>query len=524
MTRRTSGTAAAAGFLALAAATGAHAGGLFVPGYGSQAQPRAGAFVAKADDPSALYYNPAGLAKQKGTSLHLGMNFIAFNQDFQRTGSYEAPEGQAEPAPWTGDPYPAVRNESTPAVGFGRFQGIPLFGLATDLGGASPLVFGIGLIADHGYPERKISGDYQFEDPDRPPPPQRYDIVEQDVSAAFPSLAVAYRVVPEVDVGVRVSWGFAGSKARQVLWGIRNYPEDVHRDGQFFVKVHDNFIPAAGVGLLYRPADSLEIGASYHTPKSLNFKGEGQSALGNELGLGPDAQDFIMPVNDDDVLCESGGTLTALKACVNLKLPQTASLGGRYIVRDSAGEERGDVELDVEWEDWSEASDVGVIVDGKSGLTGLRLQPAVVRHGFRDTFSFRLGGSYGFDVGDDRLEARAGAAYDTAAAPLSWTRLDVDGMARTTLGGGLAYALGSIRLEVGAGVVVEQDRTVAECNTSLDQLGCSSPDAQTPQAERESPDPVQPLTGANNQVESPFNAGTYSQSYVLLSAGATYAF
>lgn len=522
MTRRTRGTAAMAGFLALAAAGGARAGGLFIPGYGSQAQPRAGAFVAKADDPSALYYNPAGLAKQKGTSIHLGFNLVDFDQTYQRTGSYEAPEEGESPS-WVGQPYAEVSDNSKPAVGIGGFQGIPLFAVATDLGGASPVVFGIGLIADHGFPEREYSEDYQFEDPDVPPPPQRYDIINQDVSAAFPSLAAAYRIVPQVDLGVRVSWGFAGSKGKQQVWGIRNYPEDVHRDGQFEVDVADNFIPAAGIGLLFRPASMIEIGAAYHTQKSLHFKGDGSAALGSGLGLGEDAMEFIVPENDTP-LCEAGGTVAFLKACINFKLPQTAVLGARYVVRDESGEERGDIEVDVQWEDWSAASDLEVIVDGKSGLTGLKLNPSLVRHGFQDTISVRVGGAYAFDVGDDQLEVRAGAAHDTAAAPLSWTRVDIDGMARTTLGAGLAYSLTKVRFELGGGVVLEGERTVTECNTSLDQLGCETPEAQTPVSERESPDPIQPLSGSSNQVQSPFNAGTYSQGYVLLSLGATYTF
>ena len=33
-----------------------------------------------------------------------------------------------------------------------------------------------------------------------------------------------------------------------------------------------------------------------------------------------------------------------------------------------------------------------VVVDGKSGLTGLPLQQSYIRHGFRDVWSFRLGG------------------------------------------------------------------------------------------------------------------------------------
>src|SRR5690606_4801456 len=233
------------------AATPAMAGGLFVPGYGSQGQPRAGAFVAKADDASALFYNPAGLAKQRGTSIHLGFNLLDFDQTYQRTGSYELPS-DGEALPWTGDPYPAVSDNSTPAIGVGGFHGIPTFGLVTDLGGRSPVVLAVGLIAEHAFPEREYAENYQFEDPSTAPPPNRYDVIEQDVSVAFPSIGAGYRITPQIDVGVRLSWGFGGAKATQYLWGLRNYEEDVRYDGVFGADVHDNFIPAGSVGALYR--------------------------------------------------------------------------------------------------------------------------------------------------------------------------------------------------------------------------------------------------------------------------------
>src|SRR5688572_995996 len=172
---------AGAGFLALALApAAAGAGGLYIPGYGSQAQPRAGAFVAKADDGSALYYNPAGLAKQRGTSIHLGFNLVDFDQRFDRDGVYEVPEDETMETDYTGDEYAPVSDNSTPALGIGGFQGIPLLAVVTDLGGRTPLVFGVGLIAEHGFPEREYGEEYladgSFADPDVPPPPGRYDI------------------------------------------------------------------------------------------------------------------------------------------------------------------------------------------------------------------------------------------------------------------------------------------------------------------------------------------------------------
>jgi long-chain fatty acid transport protein len=501
----------------------ASAGGLFVPGYGNQAQPRAGAFVAKADDGSALYYNPAGMAWQKGTSLTVGMNFIDFEQSFTRAGSYETPE-QGGNLPWTGDPYEKVENNSTPAVGFGAFQGIPLIGVVTDLGGKTPLVFGIGMIADHGYPERKYQNTYMPDDPDTPPPPQRYDVIEQDVSAAFPSIAAAYPITDKLAVGLRLSWGFGGSKGTQFLWAYRNYPEDARTDGRFEADLFDPFVPAAALGVHFRLSPNVELGANYNTVKHVNFKGDGQAVLGPNAGLDPANPDFIAPETDFPQ-CEGGGDIAHLKTCVNLDLPQNATVGGRYIVRDAAGRERGDVEFDVQWEDWSSSSDIEIIVDGKSGLTGLRLNPVLNRHGFQDTYSFRLGGAWAFPIADKRLITRAGAAYDTAAAPLSWTRLDVDGIERTTLAAGLGLETGHWRFDLGGGVVLEPSRDVPSCNPDLDNLGCpTATGSETPPEERDAPDVVQPLIDQNAQVENPYNGGHYEQGYILLSTGVTYTF
>jgi long-subunit fatty acid transport protein len=234
--------------------------------------------------------------------------------------------------------------------------------------------------------------------------------------------------------------------------------------------------------------------------------------------------DFIAPETDFPQ-CEGGGDIAHLKTCVDLDLPQNATLGGRYIFRDPDGRERGDIEFDAQWEDWSASSDIEITVDGKSGLTGLRLNPVVNRHGFRDTYSVRLGGAWAFPIADKRLIARAGAAYDTAAAPLSWTRIDVDGMERTTLGAGLGFETGHWRFDLGGGYVLEPARDVDTCNPDLDNLGCpTASGSETPQDDRDAPDPVQPLTDPNAQVESPFNGGHYEQHYILLSTGVTYAF
>ncbi|MBL4770360.1 MAG: outer membrane protein transport protein, partial [Planctomycetes bacterium] len=140
-----------------------NAGGTAIPGYGSQAQPRAGAFVAKADDPSAIYHNPAGLVKMSGTVIQLGINLINFSQTFQRSGSYDDCTGAKCPVggvPYAGQPYPKTENTSHGAVHVGDYAVVPLISVVSDLGLDLPMVFAAGVFAPSvGSADRDIDSD-----------------------------------------------------------------------------------------------------------------------------------------------------------------------------------------------------------------------------------------------------------------------------------------------------------------------------------------------------------------------------
>ncbi len=504
----------------LAAPASAIAGGLYIPGTGTQAQARAGAFVAKVDDPSALYHNPAGFAQQDGWVVHVGANLVDYDLTFDREGVYEqAPEGTS----YEGQEYAPVSDESSPPIGVGPFQAVPLIGVSGDVG-VKNLRIGFGIMAPQAYPERSIGADYEFEaDPNQPPPPSRYDVVEQSAATVMPSVAVAYRVHPKIDVGGRFTWGIADLKATDYVWGVRNYEEWIARDGLFEVDVSDSFVPGFGLGVLVRATDAIQVAASWSSAMHVRAKGKGSTELGSNLGLPPDQPEFIEPVDDQFAQCAPGGVdQSNLKACVALDLPMTATAGARYVLRDGSGAERGDVEFDLSWEQWSAASDIHVIVDGQSGITGLPLKEAIIRHGFKDVLSFRVGGAWAFPVAGNALIVRAGAAYDTATAPLRFNRVDLDGAPRTTLAAGLAWQMKKLRVDFGGGVVLEPTRNVPSCNPDFDAPTCPGDEADQPGDPRFWPDPVQPLSTPSQQVQSPFNGGTYESGYLLLSLGVTY--
>ncbi len=504
-------------------AGGAQAGGIFVPGVGPQAQARAGAFAAKADDPTAMAHNPAGIAKQSGTAVYLGSNFITMDLAFTRAGAYER---TGELLSHEGIDYPRVENRANPSLGVGPFQALPIFAVVTDLGmPALPVRFSVGLFTPQGYSGRDFDKNVTLEGGVVAPGPQRYDVFEQSGKIAYPSVAVAYSPLPNLHVGVRGSWGFSTIETKKIVWAIRNYEEYEEKDSVTTIEAKDSFVPTWGVGALYQPTPSFEIGVAYASRSELRNKGTVNSQAGTAV---PGDQATLLPENEF-INCAPGGVEGALKICVNFDLPQTATVGGRWILRDGTGAEKADVELDVKWENWGDAQITETITDGFSVAAG-PLDRARIPHGYQDVYSVRLGGSYTLPIRRaDRLQLRAGAAYDTAAAPLSWTRLDQDGKERTTLAVGGAWDTGRWRFELGGGIVLEPDRTVEhDCQNpngpTPTSIGCDGSGVETPVKEREAPDPAQPLQGTFNQVESPFNQGLHESSYLLFHLAATARF
>lgn len=512
------------GFLLTCLASVAHAGGTFIPGYGSQAQPRAGAFTAKADDPSAIFHNPAGLAKLKGTMIHIGVNLINFSQEFTRAGTYDqCTDAMCPPGgvPYAGQSYETVENQARGAVALGDFAVVPLISASSDLGLGLPLVFAAGIFAPGaGSADREYEPDYVIEgDPNRPPPPQRYDVMSQELVALMPSVAVGYHVNDKIDVGLRVSWGFATIKGEAATWGLRNFEEWEGFDSNFAIEATDKFIPSVGIGALYRPRSDVELGFNYRSAQHINAKGTSVAFSGS--GTLVEGIDVLQPQTDPPYVCGAGGTIVAFKACVETTVPQVATLAGRWILRDAKGDERADLELDLQWENWSAASTITNLVDAKTVLHPA-LPPSVVQQGYKDVLSTRLGGSYVIPIGVNKLSLRGGLAYDTKTAPNSWTRLNQDGFARTTLATGFGFEIPGWRFDLSGGAVIEGTRTVDHggCNPTSTNVGCSG-NAETPADQRDAPDPAQPLTEDNFQVQNPFNAGVYKQGYIFLGMGVT---
>jgi long-chain fatty acid transport protein len=119
--------------LACLLATSAFGSGFLIPEQGAKASAMAGAFAATADDPSAIFYNPAGLAQQRHMAAYAGTTLINFTNEF--TGDFNSAVTAGEEAKYNRhtfnipNMYAILPIGNNITVGVGVFAA---FGLRTD--------------------------------------------------------------------------------------------------------------------------------------------------------------------------------------------------------------------------------------------------------------------------------------------------------------------------------------------------------------------------------------------------------
>jgi len=476
----------------------ARAGGTLVADDGSAGLQRAGAFAAKADDPTALWYNPAGFAISE-SGVFVGVNVIAFDSSFKRGGVYANVPGSP---PYQGDPYPTVHDRSAP---------LPVPMIAATIR-HDRFALGFGVMAPQGDGNRDFPTAVTIFDAHGAPAPQRYDVVSQHALIVLPSIAGAMAVSRTLRVGARLSYGYASLSSTKVVQGVGNGAEDPDSDSWVTIDATDSQIATGAIGVHWVASPAIELAATYDAAVHVHAVGTSKTELGSGLANVGGMPNYIEPVPNP--VCAPGGVRDAIATCVDLAIPETATGAGRYIVRDDDGDEVGDVELDVRWENWASASDTVVHVDGQNHALAVPIFPTYIKHGFRDVWSVRLGASSSFDCAGHECHVRAGVSYDTAAAPDSWTRLDIDGNARFMAAGGLGVRFGDWRVDVGGALIAQPRR-------NLGDVAITDP---TDVASRVQPDVTVPLSAPAGQPYHPFNAGAYESGYQILSLGLLRAF
>jgi long-chain fatty acid transport protein len=423
------GVATLALLCALAVPTPARAGGMEIPENGAQALGRGGAFVAKADDSSAMYLNPAGLARQRGTRAFVGANLFIHSFSFQRNGTYFGDKGSSD---YAGSFYPQVDEVGGPSLA-------PIAAVTTDFESFDRLTFGVGLLRPSMIGNRTFPLGVANAVGGQVPSPSRYDAVQQRQRILMPSASAAVRVTKWLDLGVTASFAL-GSFAETNNWylatdaakcpaaetqgcDVRN---EIDASGSAFV---------ATLGALVRPSPRLAFGASVRTPAS--FAAGGTITSYTEGGTKGQAPSAI-------------GVYT--------KMPMVARVGVRHVTLDKDFE-LYDLELDATYEGWRSAQGDGVTYQIEK-IGNAKSATVISRHAWGDTYGARLGGSYNLDLSDAVLSLRGGAFFDSSAASFEATRLDYDTLSKLAGTFGLGYRWGAFQFDASYAAVASIQRTV----------------------------------------------------------------
>jgi len=331
------------------------AGGFQLNEVGARAMGMGGAFAAQANDLTALYFNPAGLAYQRGFGAYLGATMILPKSSNTVTATGVASDMVSQTF-FPPNAYAGYGFDNGLAVGIGVFSP---FGLGTEW----PATW-----------------------------PGRYFSVKADVQAFMVNPTVAYKINEYLMVGAGVSWMYSKVK---INYNIATYsallplpPTPAATDGTVALDANGNAF-SFDVGAIVKPVPAMSIGISYrHTTKT---DLEGDAVFSNMQAL---ANYF------------PGGAGTA-----TIKFPNQIFAGIAYDVSEHLT-----LEFDYQWVGWSSYDSliIGLPTGPNFILTGRPLQATQrAEKAWNDTYLLRFGGEYRMREWRFRL----GFIYDATPQP-----------------------------------------------------------------------------------------------------------
>ncbi len=308
--------------------------GFRIPNQDAEAIARGNAFAATADNPSAIYYNPAGITQLPGQNLQVGdLNYFGINTHYQAAG------GGTANTKFEVIPVPQVYYVFTPT----NFP-VPLsFGL----GVYAPFGLGVEWPQDSGF--RSIA-------------------IESRIQYITANPVVAWRILPSLSIAAGPTLNYSELKFTRGLTSATDL---------FRYNATDFGVGFNG-GILWQPLQQLSFGANYRSAMTMNYSGIAHynSTLGE----------------------------SSAKTEASVPFPQIASGGVSY--RPTTN---WNVEVDVDWSDWSTLKTV--MLKGTKNIFGADLPLQLNWH---DSWFYEVGATRYFG---DGWSVSAGYFFSGDTAP-----------------------------------------------------------------------------------------------------------
>lgn len=385
------------------------AGGFYLLERGTRSLGRGGAHVAGADDPGALWFNPAGLGYRGGSEgdargreqFLLDATLTLFETQYTRIDS-------------GGQTLPSVTGNGIPVP-------IPTVAGTFDLG-LSDFTFGVGVYAPNAslmqWPESiTVDGSQRAA-------PQRYSLLslEGSLIAGF-AIGGAWRPIPELSIGLGGALIYGSFAARTTLsacdGAICRFPEDPEYDAVAQLTFNPIFTGIGTAGVIWDPGP-VRIGFSMMTPfvfsGGADIRVRPPSAAAFDGAFTRSREGDCMAVSDEEIATARAGggghRCETTVADFRLDFPWILRLGVQLDVIENLA-----LELAVVWETWSVQQEASirprdVWIADSLGFLDFQVGQLSIPRRMNDTVSVRLGGEYTID---DLVQLRAGGYFENGA-------------------------------------------------------------------------------------------------------------
>jgi long-chain fatty acid transport protein len=356
----------AAGAL-MATATLASGAGFSIKEQGAKAMGMANAFAAQADDPTALYYNPAGITALKGFQVNLGGLVIAVPQTIY-TGT-TALSGST-----------AIDEKSKKDL----FIAPTLY--ATYSLESMPLTFGLGI--NSIYPLAKSWDDSSA---------FRNQIQNISIKPINFQPTVAYRLdALKLSVAAGIDVTHAIVSLQKTAYTMT--PSGAEELGNLGVDGTSTDV-GYNVGAQWKPRNDLSFGIHYRSEITLHIKGDANFLATTQTGF------IVTQIPDQYNGANSRARITST-ASTDITLPDSLTLAVAW-----KPVEKLTLEFDAERTGWSSFEKLDIHFDSNN-LSAFNNNPSPKN--WKDVWAYRFGAQYAVNK---KLDLRAGYAYDETPIP-----------------------------------------------------------------------------------------------------------
>ena len=353
-------------------------------------------FVAQADGPSAVHYNPAGLTQLKGDYVSLGWTL-------------EAPRFECD-SDGTGD---TVQMQK-------QLFWIPNFYYVTDL---ETDRFRVGFSATSPY---GLSTDWANDSF------SQNVMTESDVEMVNFNPVIAYKVDDVISIGAGANYFVSHlSKHKQLT-------ADASDGGDYQLKGSDEAW-GYNIGLLITPSPKQRIGVSYRSEIDLTY--QGTTTLDN-----------LNATYSSPVYFGTSTYTTAMKS--DSTLPQSLAIG--YAYKPS---ERWTIETDVEWTGWSCVEEELIQYPDEGDATRLAVlnNGNPVSRDWTDAFAYGIGVEY---KATDKLDLRGGFFYHETPIPSANFDTPLPDANKHGITIGLGYLFKGVQVDASYAFLKYRDRDI----------------------------------------------------------------